>query len=309
MIQMKYRCLILDKIHPDGVNLIKKYMDTKEIESISTEDLAKEIAGYDALLMRVRPAVTKEVIDNADKLKVIGIGSIGLDHLDKAYAESKGIKVYNVPGGNSDSVAEMTIGHMIYMLRGAYKAVKDVKSGIWDRSRYESHQLGGKTVGLVALGAIGRRVAEFLNVFHANVLAYDPFISEEDAQKINVKKVTLEQLLKESDIISVHAPLTPATRHMISAEQISMMKQGSYIVNMSRGGVVDNDSLYDALKSGKLAGAAADVMEVEPCYKSPLYELDNFVITPHFAGVTVEAQQKIGKIIANKILQELNIIA
>lgn len=306
---MKLRCLILDRIHPDGVNLIKQHMETREIETISTEDLAREIKGFDALLMRVRPNVTKEVLDNADRLKVIGIGSIGLDHIDRAYAESKGIKVYNVPGGSADSVAEMTIGHMIYLLREAHKAVNDVKNGVWDRSRYISHQLGGMTVGLVALGAIGRRVAELLNAFHAKVLAYDPYITDEEARKINVEKVTFEKLLQESDIISVHAPLTEQTRHMIAAEQFAMMKPGAYLVNMSRGGVVDTVSLYDALKSGKLAGAAVDVMEVEPCTESPLYELPNFLVTPHFAGVTVEAQQKIGVTIARKILQELNITA
>lgn len=299
------KCLILDVIHPDAVALLKEHFDTTEIEKISSQELAGIIGDFDAVMMRVRPNITKEVLDNAKKLKIIGIGSIGTDHVDLKYAAEKGIKVCNIPGGNSDSVAEMTIGHIIYLLRQAQPAVNDVKKGIWDRARYESHELKDKTVGLVALGAIGKRVAGFLRAFGATVLAYDPYISPEEATKIGVVTVSLNELLSKADIVSVHAPLTPDTRHLISTPQFELMKKGSYIINMSRGGVVDEESLYEALVSKKLAGAAFDVMEIEPCMESPLYSLDNFLITPHFAGVTVEAQQRIGLLAARKILEEV----
>ena len=304
----KKKILILDVIQPAAKDLLRKYMDVTEIETISTEDLGKIIHQFNVMISRNRPAVPHELVDKAVNMELIGVASAGTDFIDVEYAKSKGIKLFNSPGGNADSVAEMTIAVMIYLLHEGQRGCNDVKNGIWDRSRYESHQLIGKTVGLVGTGNIGRRVAKVLDVMGCPILFYDPYLSDEAAAQLPGRRVTeLDELLANSDVVTMHLPLTPSTRNMISAEQFAKMKDGSYIINMSRGGIVNEEALYDALKSKKLKGAAADVMTTEPCLSSPLYELENFLIAPHFAGVTVEARQILDMSVAKRILQEFGL--
>jgi D-3-phosphoglycerate dehydrogenase len=302
------KILVLDVIQTDAKDLLRKYMDVTEIETISTEGLGNIIPEYHAMISRNRPDAPHEVVDLMTNMKVIGVASAGTDFIDADYAKSKGILVLNYPGANSDSVAEMVVAAMVYLLHEAHKGCVDVKNGIWDRSRYESHQLIGKTVGLIGTGNIGKRVAKFLDAMGCPLLLYDPYISDEITKNMPGTKVdSMDELLKNSDIVSIHVPLYPSTKNLISKAQFDKMRGGSYIVNMSRGGIIDEEAMYDALASGKLRGAASDVMTKEPCLSSPLYKLDNFLIFPHFAGVTVEARRIIDIGIAKKILKEFGL--
>jgi D-3-phosphoglycerate dehydrogenase len=306
----KMKGLIIDRLHPVVKEILSQYLSLDEDMLPSKEKLTQEIGAYDALIMRVDPLIDRSVLGAAKKLKVIGVGSVGLNHIDLDYAKEKGITVYNVPGVNFEAVAELTIGSMIALLRHSFRACRDVKErGIWDKYAYTGEELRGKTLGIIALGRIGSRVAEFAQVFGMKVLAYDPYLNSEQAAQRGAELVSLPELLKNSDVVTVHSPLTAETRHLISTEQFAIMKDGSYLLNMGRGGVVDEEALYEALVTGKLAGAALDVMEKEPCTSSPLYELDNFLITPHLGGQTFQAHEEIGRILAGKILQALGIIA
>jgi D-3-phosphoglycerate dehydrogenase len=302
------KILVLDVIQPMAKDLLRKHMEVTEIESISTEGLAEIVPQFNAMISRNRPKMPDHVVDLAVNMEVIGVASSGTDFLNVEYAASKGIKVFSCPGGNADSVAEMALAYMVYLTHEAHKGCLDVKSGIWDRSRYESHQLIGKTVGLIGTGNIGRKMAVYLKALGCPTLFYDPYVSAEAAAGLPAKKVEfLDELLRGSDVVSIHVPLTPSTRNMIAAPQFELMKNGSCIVNMSRGGIINEADLLAALKSGKLKGAASDVMENEPCLASPLYELDNFIVAPHFAGVTVEARQIVDLTAARRILKEFGL--
>jgi D-3-phosphoglycerate dehydrogenase len=302
--------LIVDELHPVIKDLLAGYLTIDEELFPSRERLREIIGEYDALLMRVDPAIDVTVLDAAKKLKVIGVGSVGLNHIDLAYAKEKGVTVFNVPGVNYEAVAELTIGSMIALLRHSFKAGRDVKEkGIWDKYAYTGEELRGKTLGIVALGKIGSRVAEIAKVFGMEILAFDPYLTGKQAAQRGAKLVSLAELLKESDIVTVHSPLTEETHHLISGAEFAQMKNGSYILNMGRGGVIDEEALYEALTAGKLKGAALDVMEKEPCTSSPLYELDNFLITPHLGGQTHQAHEEIARILAGKVLDSLGIKA
>lgn len=308
MASERLKALIIDDINPVAAEILGKYMDvTVDKRPLKTEELASVIEPYHLLMMRVSAKIGPSVIDKAPNLKIVASATAGLDHVDLGYCREKGITVINAAGGNAESVAELAFGFMISLFREIPRASKDVKSGVWNRAAYNGRELLGKTLGLVAVGNVGRRVAELSRAFGMSVLAFDPYVSQEAAREMGVKLVSLEEVLRESDVVSIHAPLTPETRHMISAPQIAMMKDGAYLVNAGRGGIVDEAAAYEALKSGKLAGMAADVMEVEPCLQSPLYELDNFIVTPHFGGQTPEALKRMASIAAERALEALGL--
>lgn len=304
---MALKALIIDDIHPVASEILGKHMKVKIMEALNTDELAGVIAPYHVLVMRISANIGSAVLDKAVNLKVVASATAGLNHIDLEQCKAKNIAVVNASGGNSESVAELTIGRMIDLLREVPRANKEVKAGIWDRARYGGRELMGKTLGLIAIGNVGARVAEIAKCFGMTVLAYDPYVTEDAAARMGVELTDLERLLAQSDIVSIHAPFTPQTRHMISKAQIEKMKDGAYIVNMGRGGIVDEEAAYHALRSGKLAGMGADVMEQEPCADSPLYALENFIVSPHVGGQTPEALERMASLAAQRALRALGI--
>lgn len=302
------KSVIIDNVHSCIKETLEKYIDV-DVKMLPTyEELAEIIPDYDILIMRVDPKIDQSLIDKAKNLKMICVCAAGLNHIDLDYAKQKGIKVVNAPGLNIDSVAELTIGRLIELSRHVVKANNDVKiNGIWDKYRYMGQELAGKTLGIAGFGKIGRRVGELAKAFKMNVVAYDPYVTAEQGSELGVEMLDLDDMLKRVDYITIHMPLTPETKGLISKEKINLMKKGSFIVNMGRGGIVDETAAFEALTSGQLAGMGADVMQEEPCPESPLYKLDNFVITPHIGGQTIDSQERIGVFISNNIIDTFNL--
>ncbi len=267
----------------------------------SQEELVKLIKGYNGLLIRSEVKVTKEVIESSDKLKVICRAGTGVDNIDLNAATKKGVVVLNVPGGNTISACEHTIGLILSMVRNIPQAYNSLKSGKWEREKFVGNELQGKTLGLIGLGRIGSEVAKRMKAFEMKLIAYDPYVSEEYARQLGVELKSFEDLLKEADIISLHIPKTETTKNLINKDTISKMKDGVYIVNCARGGIVNENDLYEALKLGKVQAAALDVFEKEPTTSSPLFELDNIVVTPHLGASTEEAQVKIAQEVASML--------
>jgi len=302
------KIIITEKIHDAGIKLLKKYADVDCRFDIFHQELLECLEDYDAMIVRAATKVDKEVIDRGKNLKAIGMAGIGLNHIDVNYAKEKGIGVFNVPDGSNDSVAELTMALILNIVRKVNTAAFSTKyKNEWDKHAYVGRQLKDKVLGIIALGKIGSKVAKFCQAFGMKVISFDPFLDKAKAEELNVELVEMDELLARADIISIHAPLTKQTYHLIGEEQIKKMKKGSYIINLGRGGIVDEESLYKALEQGHLAGAAVDVMEQEPPGKSKLFELDNFIATPHIGAGTVEAQQYIATSVAEKIVHHLEL--
>ncbi|ADB57755.1 phosphoglycerate dehydrogenase [Archaeoglobus profundus] len=298
------KVLVADPIAEEAIDFMKKNGLEVDVKTdISHEELLEVIQDYDALIVRSRTRVTRDVIDRAKKLKIIGRAGVGVDNIDVDYATEKGIVVVNAPGGNSVSAAEHTIGLILSIARKIPQADRSVKEGKWERKKFVGIELRGKTLGIVGLGRIGYEVAKRMRCFEMNILAYDPYVSEERAKSVGAKLVSLEELLRNSDIITIHVPKTKETEKMISYKEFEIMKDGVYIINAARGGIVDEKALYDALVSGKVAGAALDVYEKEPPDKdNPLLKLENVVTTPHIGASTREAQMMVGMTVAEDIV-------
>lgn len=303
------KCLITEKINDRGINYLKEFMEVDFAYDKNREEILEIIGEYDALIVRAETQVDAEMIERAEKLKVIGMNGIGLNHIDTKLAEEKGITVLNVADGSIAAVAELTLTLILSTLRKIYPTVSATKSGHWDKTGFQGRQLKDKTVGILALGQIGYKVAQLCQAFGANVIAYDPYQKQQVASQINVPLLPLEEVLKEADILSIHSPLTPETKHMIGKEEINLMKDGSYIFNLGRGGIVVEDDLKEALKSGKITAAAVDVLENEPPQESDmnLINLDNFMATCHIGAGTIEAQEYISETLAKKVVESLNI--
>ncbi|EKF48800.1 D-3-phosphoglycerate dehydrogenase [Thermosipho africanus H17ap60334] len=274
-------------------------------EHLEKEDLIKEIPNIDVLVVRSATKVTADIIEAGKNLKIIARAGTGLDNVDVEKAKEKGIKVINTPGANGISVAELAIGLMISCARHIAKGTMDLKNGEWTKKQLKGHELYKRTVGIIGFGNIGREVAKRLLAFDMRVLAYDPFVKETD---MNVEIVDLDTIFKESDFITIHVPLTNETKHLVSKDAFEKMKDGVILINAARGGVVDEEALYNALISGKVYAAGLDVFEVEPPtdeLRKKLLELPNVVATPHIGASTVEAQLRVGQIIVDKILEEV----
>ena len=311
------KCLIIDEVDAVIQERLSKHMEvTWRRNPPSEQEMTKLISEYDILVMRVDPAITKKILDAAKKLKIIAIGSVGINHIDMDYAAQKGIKVFNSPGLNIDSVAELTIGYLINISRQITKANNYVKmKKQWNKYLFMGRELACKTIGIIGYGRIGQRVGQLAQAFKMDVIAYDPYITVEQGRTLDTRMVTFEELLKESDYITIHVPLIPETKNMISYDQIRMLKTGSIIVNMGRGGVVDEEAIAEALQSGKIRGAGMDVMScelnndfsAETIIDSPLMKIENFIITPHIGGQTYDSQKKIGNHIVENIERLCNI--
>lgn len=278
---------------------------TEDFE-ISPDDLKKKIGSYDVLIVRSRTKVTKDVLEGAAKLKLIGRVGVGMDTIDVAAAEAKGIKVINTPQMSTIAVAELVISMMLNLIRGTHLANESVKKGQWEKKKFQGGELNGKTLGVVGFGRIGRAVAERAKAFGMKILVYDVVVDEAALKRLGGERMAaVEELLPRSDIVTLHIPLIPETRKMINPHSLQLFKTGAFLVNASRGEVVDSAALLEALKTKKLAGAAVDVYENEPpkeTWEKELVSLPNVVATPHIGAQTKEAQ------VAGAIMVAENII-
>ncbi len=273
---------------------------------ISSEELIGEIGGFDVVVVRGRTKITSSVIDAGRALKIIGRAGTGLDNIDLAAAERRGIVVLNTPEAPVNAVAELVVGLMIAVARKIALADRLMKEGKWPKHELLGTELSGKVLGVIGFGRIGRRVAEIARAIGMRILAYDIIdIPREVLQQTDATLVDLDRLLSESDFITLHVPLTDDTRHMINEERLRRMKRGAVIVNASRGAVIDEEALYRALREGWIAGAALDVFEREPPVGSKLLELDNVVLTPHIGAETREAQRLAATLLAERIVSKL----
>lgn len=300
------KVLIADQINEKGINDLKEVAEVIVKTDITNEELINVIKDFDAIVVRSRTKVTREVIEAASKLKIIARAGVGVDNVDVGAATEKGIMVVNAPESTSITVAEHTIGVILSLTRKISIADKSVKDGKWEKNKFMGIELAGKTLGIVGMGRIGSQVASRCKAFAMNVVVYDPYLSETIASKLGVTLVDLETLLKTSDSITIHVPLTPETKHLISANEFKIMKKTAFIVNCARGGIINEKDLYDALASGEIGGAGLDVFENEPPKGNPLLNLDNIVLTPHIGASTKEAQRDAALIVAKEIKRVFN---
>ena len=294
------KVIVADKISERGVKLLKEQAGWKTVQT-TKETLCTEISDADALIVRSATKVTAELLDKAAKLRAVGRAGVGVDNIDLEAATKRGVLVMSTPGGNAVSVAEHTFALMLALARQVPRLDKAIHEGRWEKSSAAGTELRGKILGLIGLGRIGSEVAVRAQAFDMRVLGYDPFISDAAALEMSVELVPLDQLLAKSDFVSLHTGLNPATQNVINAATIKKMKSGARIINAARGELVDEAALAQALKSGKLAGAALDVFAEEPPKNSPLLGLPNLIATPHVAGSTTEAQEEVGTQIAVQI--------
>ena len=311
------KCLIIDVVHSSIGEALGKYMEVDTHILPTQEELARLIPDYDVLIMRVDPAINKDILDAAKNLKVIGVCSVGLNHIDLDTAKAKGIQVINAPGLNGNAVAELTFSKMLDIARHTIPACYDVKvNKSWDKYKYLGSELRGKTLGILGFGRIGQRVGELARAFKMDVVAYDPYLPAHVFEEQQAKSLSIDEVLKVSDYVTIHMPLTPETKHLFNAASIAEMKGGAVVLNMARGGIVDEQAMYEALKSGKLGGYASDVMENELAgggltegagFDSPLFECDNFVVSPHLGAQTVDAARDIGAHIISKVKEALKL--
>ena len=311
------KCLIIDEVHSAIAEEFGKYMqvDTKMLPT--QQELLALIPAYDVLIMRVDPAINKEILDAAANLKVIGVCSVGLNHVDMDTAKAKGIQVFNAPGLNANAVAELTISKMLDMARHTIPANHDVKvNKNWDKYKFVGRELRGKTLGILGFGRIGQLVGRLGRAFGMSVVAYDPYLPAEVFGQQEAKGMSVDEVLKVADFITIHVPLNEETKDLFSAASIAGMKNDAVVLNMSRGGIVNEQDMYQALKNGQIGGYASDVMENElaaggltegASFDSPLFECDNFIITPHIGAQTVDAAYDIGVHIIAKIKEELKL--
>ncbi|MBF0458184.1 MAG: phosphoglycerate dehydrogenase [Nitrospirae bacterium] len=300
------KVLVSDNISDKGVEILKNASLDVDVKTGMTPDELKACIGqYDGIVIRSATKLTADVIDCAKNLRVIGRAGSGLDNVDKAAATSKGIVVMNTPGGNTITTAEHTIALIVSLVRKIPQATQSMKSGKWEKKKFMGVELFDKTLGIVGLGNIGTQVAKRALGLGMKAVCYDPFLNEELAGNLGIKKVTLDELFAGADIITVHTPLTNETRNIVNKDSIAKMKDGVRIINCARGGIVDEGALYDAIKSGKIAGAALDVFEKEPPENSPLLTLDEVICTPHLGASTHEAQENVALAVAEQIADYL----
>jgi D-3-phosphoglycerate dehydrogenase len=294
------KILVCDKTEMEAIEKMRSaglVVDTNF--EITPEDLPRILPAYDGCVVRSRTKIRQPLIDLCPNLKVIVRGGVGLDTIDADYARSKGISVMNTPKASSASVAELAIAFMFALARSIYKASSSMKAEKWEKKSFEGDELGGKTLGLIGIGNIGSEVAKRANSLGMKVIAYDPYVKEAK----DIKLISLDDLLKSSDYISLHLPKTKESTDMISKDQFDKMKVGVRIINCARGGIVNEEALYQALTSGKVAGAALDVFSEEPPTDWKLIKLDNVICSPHIGAATKEAQGRVGAEVAEKLIE------
>jgi len=299
--------LICDQVDSILNNILEKNgLQVTYEPQITPDELAKKIGNYDIVIVRSRTTITKDLIEKATKCKIIARVGVGLDNIDSEFAKTKNIHVINAVEGAMNAVAELVIGLMLSLAREIPRADREVRGGKWIKKELMGTELAGKYLGIVGLGNIGKRLGRLARALNMNVIGYDVVpIDPEFAKDVGLIKADLDTLLQSADYVSLHVPLLDSTKNLINAQRISKMKKTAKIINTSRGGTVDEEALYEALKAGNLGGAALDVFEKEPAIGNKLASLPNFIATPHIGAQTKEAQSLAANVIAEKIIQIL----
>lgn len=300
------KVLVADKINEKGVEVLEGSAEIVNNPKITPEELLETIDQYDAIIVRSRTKMTKEVIENAKNLKIIARAGVGVDNIDLDAATDNGILVVNAPQSTSITVAEHAMGLMLALSRKIAIADASVKAGKWEKSKFMGMELRNKTLGVIGMGRIGSQVVKRSKAFEMDVIVYDPYISEDAAKELGVEIVSLDELITKADVMTIHVPLTPETKGLISKEQLAKMKDHAILLNCARGGIINEKDLYEALKERPDLKAGLDVYENEPLENSPLTTLDNVVLTPHIAASTKEAQRDAAIIVAKQVKEVLN---
>lgn len=302
------RILVSDDVSEKGVAILREHFDVDIKTNMPPEELLGCIGEYDGLVTRSQTQVTEEVIAAATNLKVIGRAGVGVDNINIPAATARGIVVCNAPEGNTIAAVEHTIGMMLAVTRHIPQAHQSIQEGKWDRKSFTGIQLQGRTLGVIGVGRVGSRVAKRMQAFEMNVIGYDPYITEERARQIGIELVDFDTLLAKSDYITIHTPLTKETRDMIDADAIAKMKDGVRLVNCARGECFDNQAIAEAIKTGKVAGAAIDVYPNEPLTleNNPFLGMFNVVQTSHLGASTIEAQEGVAVDVAYGVIDALN---
>ena len=301
---MTFRVLVTDSVELSGLHPLvdDPALEVVTVDDSSSQEFFVELARADALIVRSATKVTTDTFDQAPNLAAVGRAGVGIDNVDVAAATERGVAVFNAPGGNTIAAAELTMALLISVARKIPAAEASLRGGGWDRAAFKGVELRGKTMGLIGAGRIGSEVAIRCKAFEMDVIAYDPYLSPTRAQELDIEMVGFEQVIERADFISVHVPLTEETTGIIGRDSLGRMKRSVFVVNASRGGVVDEGALADALHGGVIAGAALDVYELEPLpADSPLRDAPNLVLTPHLGASTAEAQGGVATEVANKI--------
>jgi D-3-phosphoglycerate dehydrogenase len=301
---MTYRVLVTDRVTVSGLTPLVEddQVEVVSVDDSDGEDFEAELADADALIVRSATRVTREMLAKAPRLKAVGRAGVGVDNIDIPAATRRGIAVFNAPGGNTIAAAELSMALLISVARKIPAAEASVRSGEWNRAAFKGVELRGKTVGLIGAGRIGSEVATRCQAFGMEVVAHDPYLSPTRAEELNVELTSLDEVLERADFLSMHVPLTEETRGICGPVALAKMKSTAFVVNASRGGVVDEAALAKALHNGDIAGAALDVYEDEPlAADSPLRDAPNLVLTPHLGASTAEAQVGVAMEVAQKI--------
>jgi D-3-phosphoglycerate dehydrogenase len=300
------KVLVADPIAPEGIEILKKHAEVDVKTGLKPEELISIIGEYEGLMVRSETKVTAKVIEAGKKLQVIARAGVGIDNIDVEAATQRGIVVVNAPTANTMAAAEHSIALMLALARHIPQAHDSLKSGAWKRQNFVGVEVRNKTLGIVGLGNVGSEVARRVQGFQMRVLGYDPYVSPEHARNLRVELVPLEQIIREADFITLHLPLTPQSKNMIGAKELSIMKPTVRIINCARGGLIDEEALDQALRDGKVAGAALDVFAQEPPKDSPLLNNEKVIVTPHLGASTQEAQANVAIDSAEQIISVLN---
>ena len=299
--------LICDEVDP----ILNKILNDNGLKisyepEIAPEQILEKISNFNIVIVRSRTTITKEMIEKANNCKIIARVGVGLDNVDQEAAKVKNIRVINAVEGAMNAVAELVLGLMLSLARQTARGDRAIRDGKWLKKELKGTELRGKYLGIIGLGNIGKRLGRLARALNMNIIGYDVVpIDEEFSKEVGLMKADLSTLLQSSDYISIHVPLLDSTYHLLDAKKMSTMKKTAKIINTSRGGVIDEDALYDAIKNGTLGGAALDVFEKEPSIGNKLAELDNVILTPHIGAQTKEAQSLAANVIAEKIIQIL----
>lgn len=305
--QTEGKVIICDSIDDVGISILEKAgLVVVYKPDIESDELLTSVNDCDVIVVRSRTKITKTVIDAAPNVKIIARVGVGLDNIDTSYAESKGIKVLNAAEAAMNAVSELVIGHMIALSRNIPKANDGIKSGRWLKKELVGVELRGKYLGIVGVGNIGRNLGRLARCFRMNLIGYDIIpINQDYVREVGMIKTDLKTLLENSDFVTCHVPLTDKTRHLINSKTLSYMKPTAFLINTSRGEIIDEESLFSALNEKRIAGAALDVFEVEPPTNTKLLQLPNIICSPHIAAQTKEAQELASTVIAEKVIQSL----
>ena len=304
---MNQSVLICDQVAPILNEILQKNgLKISYEPEITPEQIKEKISNFDIVVVRSRTKITKEMIDLASQCKIIARVGVGLDNIDVEAAKAKNIRVINAVEGAMNAVAELVLGMMLSLAREIPRADREIRNGKWLKKELMGIELSGKYLGIVGLGNIGKRLAKLARGLNMNIIGFDVMpIADDFARDVGLIKADIDTLISSADFISFHVPLTETTYHLVNAKRISTMKKSAYIINTSRGEIIDEDALYDALKEGKIAGAALDVFEKEPATGNKLTTLPNVICTPHIGAQTKEAQALAANVIGEKIIMIL----